>query len=206
MIAWAIGCAIDSQAFDDVIVSTDDREIADVALSLGAKVPFMRPAHLSDDYSGLMPVMQHALNWWNENVQIVDHACCIYATNPFLAPKLLVESMNLLRSSDTDFVLSVRRFDYPVQRSLRFDTNSFLKFVSPESALIRSQDLESRYHDAGQFFAGRAECFNHYKTAMDACCLPIIVPNYESVDIDTEEDWQFAERLFTVKFLENGYP
>lgn len=201
MIAWSISCAIESQAFDHVVVSTDDEEIASIALDHGAKVPFRRPKALSCDCSPTMPVLLHAIDWWSENVSTVDFACCIYATAPFLSPKVLAEGMDLLRSTDLDFVLSVKKFDYPVQRSLKFDSNNLLKFAEPQNALRRSQDLEERFHDAGQFFAGRAESFKRYKTALDGRCAPLLIPTDESVDIDTEDDWKFAEKLFFINRL-----
>jgi pseudaminic acid cytidylyltransferase len=200
MIAWSISCAIESEVFDDVIVSTDDEEVASIAEKLGAKVPFRRPKELSNDFAPIMPVVLHTINWWEENINAVDLACCIYATAPFLNPKLLSEGIDLLNSADVDFVLTVKRFDYPVQRSLKIDANKLLRFAQPENALIRSQDLEERYHDAGQFFAGKVEAFKQYRTSLDGRCFPLIIPT-DAIDIDTEDDWRLAEKFFAISRL-----
>jgi pseudaminic acid cytidylyltransferase len=202
MIAWSICNAIESGAFDEVVVTTDDEEIASIAEKLGAKAPFRRPKDLSNDFSPVMPVILHTINWWENNISEVDHACCIYATAPFLTPRLLAEGLNLLKDTNVDFVLSVKRFPYPVQRSLRVDANNFLRFAQPENAFIRSQDLEERYHDAGQYFAGTVDAFKKYKTSHEGRCLPIIIPNEEAIDIDTEDDWRFAEKLFYISRLQ----
>ncbi len=198
MIAWSISCAIESKAFDEVIVTTDDEEVASIAEKFGARVPFLRPKELSNDFAPIMPVVLHTINWWEENVQSVDFACCIYATAPFLTPTLLAQGIDLLNCTDVDFVLSVKRFVYPVQRSLRIDANKLLRFAQPENALIRSQDLEERYHDAGQFFVGKVGAFKQHNTSLDGRCLPIIIPSDDAIDIDTEDDWRFAEKLFTI--------
>lgn len=198
MIAWSIQAALESKVFDAVVVSTDDEEIASIAEKEGAIVPFQRPSELSGDHAATMPVLAHAINWWQNNRHPLEFACCIYATAPFIRPEFLSQAIQMLRKSDADFVLSVTRFDYPVQRSLRLDERSMLSFVEPQNALKRSQDLEPRYHDAGQFFAGRVEAFQRHEAALYGRCQPMIVPNEEAVDIDTEEDWRMAEKLYSI--------
>jgi pseudaminic acid cytidylyltransferase len=199
MIAWSISAALESHVFDEVIVSTDDEEIASFAEDYGASVPFRRPADLSNDFAPTMPVMSHAIRWWEEHRGSVEIACCLQATAPFIRPSILREGLNLLSESPADFVLSVTRFAYPVQRSLKLNSEKMLDFVEPENALKRSQDLEPRFHDAGQFFIGRAGAFFRYQAVLFGKCLPIIVPEDEVVDIDTEEDWRLAEKLFSIR-------
>lgn len=196
MIAWSIEAALKSGAFDEVIVSTDDEEIAAVATSFGASVPFLRPAELSGDTAAFMPVIRHHLN---ALPQPASYACCVYATAPFIKAERLAEAMTSLRDSEAEFVLTVTPFDYPVQRSLRLDAGNLLTFAEPEYALKRSQELEPRYHDAGQFFAGRVPALMQHDAVLFAKCLPLIVPRDEAVDIDTEEDWRFAEKLHALR-------
>lgn len=196
MIAWSIHAALESKVFDAVLVTTDDEEIAYIAEKEGAIVPFQRPSELSGDHAATMPVLAHAINWWQNNRHPLEFACCIYATAPFIRPEFLSQAIQMLRKSDADFVLSVSRFDYPVQRSLRLDERSMLSFAEPQNALKRSQDLEPRYHDAGQFFAGKSDAFLRYPTTMLAKTLPLIIPRLHCQDIDTLEDWDHAAELY----------
>jgi len=198
MIAWSIHAALESKVFDEVLVTTDDEEIASIAEKEGAIVPFQRPFELSGDFAATMPVISHAIEWWQTHRCQLEFASCIYATAPFIRPEILSQAIQILCNSDADFVLSVARFDYPVQRSLRLDGKGMLNFADPENALKRSQDLEPRYHDAGQFFAGRVEAFQRHEAVLYGRCRPIIVPNDEAVDIDTEEDWRMAEKLHSI--------
>jgi len=198
MIAWSIHAALESKAFDAVLVTTDNEEIASIAEKEGAIIPFQRPSELSGDLATTMPVLVHAIDWWQRNRFQLGFACCIYATAPFIRPKNLSQSIKILSNTDSDFVLSVARFDYPVQRSLRLSGDGMLNFAEPENALKRSQDIEPRYHDAGQFFAGRVEAFQRHEAVLYGRSQPIIVRNDEAVDIDTEEDWLFAEKLYSI--------
>lgn len=199
LIAWSIHAALEADIFDAVLVTTDDEEIASIAEKEGAVVPFLRPSQLSGDHAQTMPVLVHAIDWWQSNRHPFNYACCIYATAPFVRRENLSQAIQMLQDGDADFVLSVARFDYPVQRSLRLDGFGMLNFAEPGNALMRSQDLEPRYHDAGQFFAGREDSFRHYEAALFGRCQPIVVPSDEAVDIDTEEDWRIAEKLFLAK-------
>jgi pseudaminic acid cytidylyltransferase len=196
MIAWSIEAALASEAFDDVIVSTDDEEIAETATLCGASVPFIRPAELSGDTSAFMPVIRHALGYARP---AVEYVCSIMATAPFLSPQRLSEAMQRLQASEADFVLSVTEFASPVQRSLRLSEDELLTFANPEFALKRSQELEPRYHDAAQFFAGRVPAVIKHEAVLFARCLPAYIPRDECVDIDTEEDWRFAEKLHALR-------
>lgn len=199
MIAWSIEAALESDLFDDVIVSTDDEEIADVSRRYGASVPFLRPAELSGDTVSIMPVLRLHVHPLLNQTRTVDFAFCIYATAPFLQVQRLRDAVTLLRSSDADFVLAVSEYDFPVQRSLRLNGPERLTFAYPEYALLRSQDLEPRFHDAGQFFGGRAEAVVKYDSALFGKCLPLLLPRGEALDIDTLADWCFAEELFAAK-------
>lgn len=198
MIAWPIIAALDSGVFDEVIVSTDDEEIRSVALGFGASVPELRPQSLSQDESPLMPALRYQMEHIKPCPEII---CCVYATAPFVSPSDLVSSIARLEDSDAEFVLAVTPFEYPVQRSLRLSNSGTLQFVEPENALKRSQELEPRFRDAGQFFAGRREAFLRYDAILFGRCLPVVMDRDKSVDIDTEEDWRFAEKLHALRSL-----
>lgn len=199
MIGWSIEAARKSGAFDEVIVSTDNEQIADVARRFGATVPFLRPAEMSGDTSPLMAVLRLHLDALAREGHAMEFAFCIYATAPFVTPARLSDAVRTLRESDADFILGVTPFEYPVQRSLRLDAAGRLAFAEPQFALSHSQMLEPRYHDAGQFFGGRTAAVMAYDSTLLATCLPLQVPRDEAVDIDTPEDWRFAEKLFAIQ-------
>lgn len=199
MIAWSIEAAVASGCFSRVIVSTDDPDIASIAAAHGAAVPFMRPASLSDDIAGVMPVVRHALEWAREHATHPRFVACVYATAPFLRPELLRQALQVLVESGADFVLPVVEFEYPVQRALHLNSGGCLEFVEAAHASSRSQDLPIRYHDAGQFFAGRPEAFQNRDTVLSSRCAPLRLDRGECIDIDTEEDWKLAEKMFGIR-------
>lgn len=196
IIAYSIEAARNSQLFDRVIVSTDDPEIAAVATQWGAETPFLRPNELADDYTGTNAVVKHGIRWLNDNGVAVEYACCIYATAPFVQPRYLREGFDKLRSSDRSFAFSVTRFSFPIQRAIRINKEGAVEAFYPEFVPVRSQDLEEAYHDAGQFYWGRAEAFMNDVVTFSPASLPVILPRYLVQDIDTEEDWRQAELMY----------
>jgi N-acylneuraminate cytidylyltransferase len=197
IIAYSIRTALACGLFERVIVTTDDEEIADIARQYGAQVPFMRPAALSDDHAGTMEVVQHALQALGSAGTIPEFACCIYATAPFLQSCYLHDGLQQLRSNpDKSFAFSVTTFDFPVQRALRVTAEGALDALYPEYRLVRSQDLEPAWHDAGQFYWGRCEAWRRGDTLFSPVALPVALPRHLVQDIDTLEDWQRAEWIF----------
>ena len=196
MIAWSIEAALQSACFDRVIVSTDDAEIAEVARQCGATVPFMRPAELSDDFTGTIPVIRHAIEWCILHEQSVEHACCVYATAPFVSAADLRRGLGMLQGNECDYAFSVTSYAFPIQRALRLTEQGRVAMFNPEHFNTRSQDLEEAYHDAGQFYWGRAEAWLHGKMIFSPDSLPVLLPRHRVQDIDTPEDWHRAEWLF----------
>jgi pseudaminic acid cytidylyltransferase len=194
MIAYAIDAARDSGLFDDVIVSTDDEAIADVARQYGASVPFMRPAELADDITGTGPVVHHALQTIGADKRF-KYACCIYATCPLIQVSFLQEAFQSLQQTpEKSFAFSMTSFAFPVQRALKIEPN--IEPMFPEFINQRSQDLVEGYHDAGQFYWGRVSAYMQGLPMFSAHAIPIVLPRYLVQDIDTEEDWQQAELLY----------
>jgi N-acylneuraminate cytidylyltransferase len=196
MIAWSIEAALSSNIFDKVIVSTDDKEIADIALKYGAEVPFIRPAELSDDFTGTIPVIKHAIQWYQEKLQKVDTVCCIYATAPFIQGKYIVNGYDALVSSDADYVFSVTTYAFPIQRALQLNDEQRIQMYYPENFNTRSQDLEEVWHDAGQFYWGTNRAWLAGLPIFSSGSIPIVLPRYLVQDIDTIEDWKYAELMF----------
>jgi N-acylneuraminate cytidylyltransferase len=195
MIAWSLEAARESGCFDHIIVSTDDEEIADVAQSFGAEVPFRRPAGLSDDHATSTDVFRHAVTAWEKiSGAPVPLACGIYATAPFLRAEDLRTGKALMEADPSlDFAFSVTSFPFPIQRALKITDEGHVAMVSPEHETTRSQDLPERYHDAGQFYWFRPESLARHPGFFNARSAPVILPRERVQDIDTPEDWESAE-------------
>lgn len=199
MISYAIEAAKASGCFDKIIVSTDDEEIKDVAIKYGAEVPFLRPESLSDDYATTMDVINHAIKWFVDNEHKVENVCCLYATAPFVTAKYLQCGLELLTQEGKNhaFAFSATTFPFPIQRAFAI-RNSGVAMFNPEHLNTRSQDLEEAYHDAGQFYWGRASSFLEKKPFFGKDSVPVLLPRKMVQDIDTNEDWELAELLFRV--------
>ena len=195
MIAWSIEAALASGCFDQVIVSTDDEEIASIAESFGAEVPFRRPADLADDHTATRPVVIHAIRETEKHFGRTEYVCVIYPTAPLIQVADLQRGLEHLIAAKADFAFSVTSYAYPIQRALRLTSSGGVSMFQPQHRQTRSQDLEPAYHDAGQFYWGRAEAFLEGRQTFSGASVPIILPRWRVVDIDTEEDWRQAELL-----------
>jgi pseudaminic acid cytidylyltransferase len=197
MIAWPIEAVLTAGVFDAVVVSTDDEEIAAVAKSLGAEVPFVRPPELCDDHTATTPVIAHAIRWWEKHRGALEYCCCVYATAPFLRPDYLRKGLDILREKPVaEFVFGVTSYAFPIFRALQITDSGRVGMFWPENELKRSQDLPEAWHDAGQFYWGRKNAFFENKGVFTAKSYPVILPRYLVQDIDTPEDWERAERMF----------
>ncbi|KZL01867.1 MULTISPECIES: pseudaminic acid cytidylyltransferase [unclassified Pseudovibrio] len=194
IIHYPINAALKSGLFDRVIVSTDDDEIASIAKRLGAEVPFQRPAHLSDDHASTLDVLVHALEW-AESLGEVDSICCIYATAPFVSSSDLEQSYKQFLASEADYVLSAAEFPFPIQRAFRVQNRS-IKILFPEHMQSRSQDLEAAFYDAGQFYWCTPYALKHKKPIIAENSGAYLMERAKVQDIDTFDDWEFAEKLF----------
>ena len=204
MIAWSIAATKQSGCFDRIIVSTDDAEIAQVAQFHGAEAPFVRPSELSDDYTGTIPVIAHAIAWQNAHGRPVSQACCIYATAPFLQAQDLQRGLRVLQTSGAEYAFSVTRYAFPIQRAIRITPDQRVVMFQPEHFDTRSQDLEEIWHDAGQFYWGEASAWLEGKPLFSQNASPVTISRHRVQEIDTPEDWQQAEWLFKAMQLEQG--
>ena len=198
MIGYSIEAAITSQCFDKVIVSTDDQEIVEVAKSFGAEVPFIRPDELANDHAATIPVVKHAIEWLDEQGQSPTDVCCLYATAPFIQSQTISKAFQQLQESEADYCFSVTSFAFPIQRSIRITQDDKVDMFYPENFNVRSQDLEEAYHDAGQFYWGKAQAFKDELPIFSETASPYILPRYLVQDIDTPEDWRRAELMHQV--------
>ena len=195
MIAYSIEAALESKLFNKVIVSTDDKEIAEIAEKFGAEVPFIRPTELSGDHTATIPVIAHAVaELQKENP--VEIACCIYATAPFIQVKYLHEAYKSLIKNKSDYAFSATSFAFPIQRAIKLDKDKKVEMFQPEHFNTRSQDLEEAYHDAGQFYFGTSEAWLTEKPIFSKESSAIILPRHLVQDIDTMEDFTRAELMY----------
>lgn len=196
IIAHPIEVALSSKLFDQVIVSTDDAEIADTAESYGATVPFIRPNHLSNDYVGTNEVVKHAIQYLLDSGHEVEYVCCIYATAALLQPDFLRQGFAKLREHNYDFVFSATSFPFPIQRGLYENEDGSVVPCFPNQIRNRSQDLPPAIHDAGQFYWGRASSYLEEKKIFSRHSSVIRLPRHLAQDIDTLEDWEYAELMY----------
>lgn len=196
IIAYTIETAINSQLFDEVMVSTDDEEIAIIAEQLGAKVPFFRSPESSDDFATTVDVLIEVINRYLELNKVFDHACCLYPTAPFITETLLKTGFNLLKSHSYSTVFPVVAFDYPIQRSLQLSEYGKVEMVWPEFLLSRSQDLPKRYHDTGMFYWFSPQEILNDKKLFGENSGALIISELACHDIDNPDDWEMAELKF----------
>ena len=197
IIAYSIEAALTSGLFDEVMVSTDDEEIAGVARSCGAEVPFLRSAENSDDYASTADVLKEVLEEYEKLGKKYDIMACIYPTAPFVTAGKLCEAMDKLKSDDVDSVIPVVTFSFPPQRAFVV-RNGYIEYNQPEFASSRSQDLESLYHDCGQFYLCKTEAFLRNNSLVTSRTAPIVVSEMEVQDIDNISDWEIAEAKYKV--------
>ena len=197
MISYAITAAIDSTLFDHVVVSTEDDEIAQIALAYGAEIPFARPIELASDYTETVPVVVHAIEMCRKQGWMFDNVCCIYPCVPLIHTADISEALLSLKNSDADYCFSVTQYASPVQRALKRLKNGSIRPLYPEFELTRTQDLDLAYYDAGQFYWGKTEAWLT-NPRIRGNSLGFLIPNWRAIDIDTEDDWTRAEIMADV--------
>lgn len=198
ILCYSIKAALDAGIFDEVMVSTDDEEIAEIAKRAGASVPFFRSEQTANDYASTDDVITEVITEYQKRGEEFDAFCCIYPTAPFLTGERLKEAMALLTTADS--VMPIVPFSYPPQRGLIINESGLVARQFPEYATARSQDLPKVYHDCGQFYACCTKPFLDAGTTDVENLVPLILSEMEVQDIDTLEDWEIAEikyrRLF----------
>jgi N-acylneuraminate cytidylyltransferase len=198
IIAWSIEMAIESNCFDKIIVSTDDNKIANIAKKYGADVPFMRPKKISGDFTETTAVISHAVKWQIKNDKKPEYVCCIYPTAPFIKSSDLKNGLKILKKTRMNYVFPVTNFAYPIQRSFKINKNKTLQFFFPKYHNYRSQDLDEAFHDAGQFYWGFVDSWLKNKAIISKKSFTMFIPRSRALDIDTNEDWEIAEKMFEI--------
>ena len=192
ILCYSIEAVLASGLFDEVMVSTDSEEIAEIARKAGAEVPFMRSAENANDYASTADVLLEVLSDYEKIGRAFDTVCCIYPTAPFVTDKKLQDAIALLEEKDVDSVVPVVRYSFPPQRAFVMrDGYTVMKY--PEHAQTRSQDLEPYFHDCGQFYCMQTKRFQAKKQIFTDCMISVEMPELEVQDIDNETDWKLAE-------------
>lgn len=192
ILAYSILAAVQSGIFDEVMVSTEDEEIARIAREYGAKVPFYRSEMTAGDFATTNDVLLEVIDEYEKLGKHFDMACCIYPTAPFVTSDKITDAMKQLQESDADTLIPVVQFSYPPQRAMVVK-EGMLQFKYLEFIDSRSQDLEPQYHDVGQFYCFKIEAYKENKKLMLGKILPYVVDEMEVQDIDNESDWKIAE-------------
>jgi pseudaminic acid cytidylyltransferase len=198
IIAYAIKTALKSEIFDEVFVSTDDEEIAEVASSFGATVPWIRQKKLSGDFTTTVDVMQNAVKNLEKSLTGLENICCIYPATPLLMPKYLTQGLEILKNSEWDYVVSIAIANTPPERSMSIGKGNELLMRFPEYEVTRTQDFPATYHDAGQFYWGKKTAWESALPIFTSKSTFIELPKEYAVDIDTLDDWHYTEQLFSI--------
>ena len=186
-----------SGLFEKIIVSTDDEEIAEIAISSGAEVPFLRPSHLSDDYTSTKSVIQHCLSWANQNQVDTFEACCVYPATPLMTSEMLIKGLALLRKNQgCQAVFPAVPFAHPIQRAIFVADDGLVYPLDDEQISRRTQDAGNFYHDAGQFYWARHSVWMNESPILGEGAIALTLTKHSVIDIDDEEDWLLAELLF----------
>lgn len=193
ILAYSIEAALESKLFDEVMVSTDSEEIAEIAKKYGASVPFMRSEKTSDDFATTSDVLQEVMEEYEKRGKIFDVLVCIYPTAPFITADKLKKAVLLRKEKNADQVTPVVRYSFPPQRAFVIKEGR-LEYQYPEYRLTRSQDLEAIYHDCGQFYVMNAEKMRKKQSFENT--IPLIISELEVQDIDNEDDWEIAEMKY----------
>ena len=197
LIHWTLLNLISFEMFDEIIVTTDDQEIADLCKVFNIRVLGNRPANLSDDLTSILPVIKYVLNNDLNLADVKDHIVCIYPSAVLLEKNDLMEAKELFMKKKDRFIIAATEYSHPIQRSFRIDTDRGLILSNPKFIQHRTQDLESYFHDAGQFVWGDKKLWNSSNSILENSAA-IAIPNSRIQDIDTPEDWERAEIMHNI--------
>lgn len=195
IMCYSIEAALSSGLFEEVMVSTDDEEIAQIARKAGANIPFMRSAATADDFATTDDVLLEVLSEYEKRGQIFEYMACIYPTAPFVTAKKLQDAFRILKERNASGVMPVVQFSFPPQRGMAM-RDGRLVYCYPDNAMKRSQDLETVYHDCGQFYFYRTKEYRACKGDLKDGYVPIVMPETQVQDIDNLTDWKMAEMKY----------
>ena len=198
MLAWPILIAAQSKLFEDVVISTDDSDYAQVAIEFGASFYGLRPENLSDDHTASVTVMKYEILQYKERTgHFPEFLCTLYGTSVFVTEKILKKAFRVFGETNSDMVMAVSEYPHPIERSLIMDDNGNLKYKTSEFAGFRTQDLPPSYYDIGLMYLFKVAAFLEKggDSIVSLTKSPVVVPKQFAVDIDDEADWKLAELI-----------
>jgi N-acylneuraminate cytidylyltransferase len=198
IVAYSIKAAIESKLFDEVMVSTDDLEIANIAEKYGAKVPFMRSEKNSDDFATTYDVIEEVIQNYKTHGKEFDNLCCLYSCAPFITSKLLLKAYYQLIEKNFDSVFPIIAYSFPIQRALKKNQGKIV-MIQQDNLNVRSQDLDDSFHDAGQFYFCNTIQLLVNKKVLTYNTGGLEISELEAQDIDTETDWKLAELKYSLR-------
>lgn len=197
LVAWPVQAAVNSGLFDHVVISTEDKEIALIAQQAGAEFPFVRPAAVADDFATTADVLRVTLQQWQEySGDLPKYCCCLYGTSLFVSGEILRHARSML-ANDSELVMAVSEYVHPIQRAMMLDETGTITYLQPEFVSVRTQDCAKTYHDIGLFYYFSVAAFlgGGGKSFLPLAKKGVIVPRTQAVDIDSEEDFAWAELI-----------
>lgn len=199
IMAYSIETAKNSGLFDEIMVSTDDEEIAELAQKLGAQVPFLRSAENANDFATTVDVLLEVIHHYERSGKKYQYGCCLYPTAPFITTELLMESKKQIVKHGYDCVFPVLPFTYPIQRALKIGNDGRIELFQPDFLTTRSQDLTPAFHDSGQFYWFNVSAVMEHKSLWTKNTAALTISEMDAHDIDNLEDWEIAEFKYKVK-------
>lgn len=198
-IAYPIELALNSGIFEQVIVSTDDAEIAEISRKYGADVPFLRSPELSNDFTITVDVIADVAERLQIQGESFEYICCIYPVTPLLKVNRLKQALSTIESGKWDYVFPAIEFPAPIERGFKKSKSGLIEFSYPEFANNRTQDIEKTFHDAGQFYFGKVEAWLEKRSILNGNSTYIEMDKNETLDVDDLEDWKLIEKLINFK-------
>lgn len=201
VIAYTIEAALESGIYDEVMVSTEDEEIAQIAQEYGAKVPYFRPMELADDHSTTADVVLNVIDWYEQQGHEIDMVSYLYPVNPFLTKELLLTGYEQWQASELPYCFAVCEFHSAPQRGLAMNEDGSMRAMFPQYRNTRTQDIEKMYYDTGMFYFNEAKAYKEGVPVHSEAATAYVLPRHLAHDIDTEEDWKFAELVYQSHIL-----
>jgi len=197
LLKYTIDSAKRSKFLSNLILSSDDSEIIEVAKLLNLEVPFIRPESLSRDSTPSLDVLKHALKFYADQGQTFDAICLLQPTTPFRKEGLIDEAINTFIKKEYDSVISVREIPSDFNPHWAFEDHAgTLKIATGEVAPItRRQELPKAYHRDGAIYLTKAEVILNSNSLLGNKIGFIDTTDQEYVNLDTMEDWKMAEEI-----------
>jgi pseudaminic acid cytidylyltransferase len=192
IIYWTINKIRKSKIFDLIVVSSDSNKILKLAKKYGVDLTIQRPKSLSNDKSKTFDVIKHAMKFLEKFNLKINNVCCIYPCTPFLKIGDLKKSFAILKKNPRKLVMPIVKYSHPIERAFKLSNAKRVIFNNKKFKNYRTQDFNSHYYDAGQFYSFKYNLTNIENSKR----IGLELPCWRAIDIDNRDDWKKAEILF----------